>query len=72
MAVACVLTQIIYPIMLNFEPQTEWYAGIPWYKEESNVFYYIGNSLSTIADIILQVYCLVYMVKLQKKLAHMK
>lgn len=56
------------PILMKYETRTEWYHGIPWYKQEQNVCYYLRNGLTTVADLILQAYCLCYIVRLWKRL----
>ena len=68
LAAFCVLTQVLNPILMNYESRTIWYPGIPWYKQEQNFCYYLRNGLSTVANLILQGYCLVYILRLWKRL----
>ena len=50
----------------------DWYPDIPWYLEESNPNYYIRNGLTSLADLILQAYCIVFVVRLQRRLSKIK
>ena len=68
LAFLCILTQIASPILLQFESGTSWYKGIPWYKQEADPYFYARNSLTTVADLILLSYCLVFMARLQRRL----
>ena len=65
-------TQVLDPILSYGETNTAWYEGIPWYKQESNVYYYMRNGLTSVADIILQTYNIIFMIRLQKRLKLMK
>ena len=59
--------------MANYEPEhPDWSPGQPWWLAQNNAIYYTRNGLSTIADVTLQLYCIVYLVKLRARLSSMQ
>jgi len=72
LALFAILTQVANPILMYCETETDWYPGIPWYKQEANLFYYLRNSLTTVGDLILQTYCVVFMVRLNRGLTRLR
>ena len=62
-------TQIVNPFLMTQEPRTQWYAGIPWYKQENNVYYFVRNGLISTGNISLQVFCIFFTVQLSSRLS---
>ena len=52
LSVFCVVTQVLNPVLIQLESTTEWYEGIPWYKQEACFWYFFRNGLSTLAILI--------------------
>lgn len=69
LASLAICIQVLNVWLMNREPSTKWYPGIPWYKQENNFYYFLRNSLITAANLTLQAYSVVFTLRLCNQLS---